>query len=136
MIILDDMAKKIQSLLNDEESMKQIQELAEMFGGGMGVESAQNNKGGCNDGNAPPKPPHSDNCSPSDSLFGSINPMAIMQLSEAFSRKDPNCDLILALKPLLSKDKQQRADRAVKMLRLYNVYTAMKESGMLSDFKL
>ena len=50
MIILDDMAKKIQSLLNDEESMKQIQELAEMFGGGMGL--GQNNSSG--GGNAPP----------------------------------------------------------------------------------
>lgn len=125
MIILDDMAKKIQSLLNDEESMKQIQELAEMFGGGMGL--GQNNSSG---GNSPPPPP------PSDSLFGSIDPMAIMQLSAAFSKKDPNCDLILALKPLLSKDKQQKADRAVKMLRLYNVYTAMRESGILSEFKL
>lgn len=131
MIILDDMAKKIQSLLNDEESMKQIQELAEMFGGGMGL-GQNNNSGG---ENAPPPPP-SDSQSSSDSLFGSIDPMAIMQLSAAFSKKDPNCDLILALKPLLSEDKQQKADRAVKMLRLYNVYTAMKESGILSEFKL
>ena len=132
MIILDDMAKKIQSLLNDEESMKQIQELAEMFGGGMGL--GQNNSGG--GGNTPPPPPPSDSQSPSDSLFGSIDPMAIMQLSAAFSKKDPNCDLILALKPLLSKDKQQKADNAVKMLRLYNVYTAMRESGIFSEFKL
>lgn len=131
MIILDDMAKKIQSLLNDEESMKQIQELAEMFGGGMGL--GQNNSSG---GNAPPPSPPSDSQSSSDSLFGSIDPMAIMQLSAAFSKKDPNCDLILALKPLLSKDKQQKADNAVKMLRLYNVYTAMRESGILSEFKL
>lgn len=130
-MILDDMAKKIQSLLNDEESMKQIQELAEMFGGGMGL--GQNNSSG---GNAPPPPPPSDSPSSSDSLFGSIDPMAIMQLSAAFSKKDPNCDLILALKPLLSKDKQQKADNAVKMLRLYNVYTAMRESGILSEFKL
>lgn len=132
MIILDDMAKKIQSLLNDEESMKQIQELAEMFGGGMGL--GQNNRS--SGGNAPPPSPPSDSQSPSDSLFGSIDPMAIMQLSAAFSKKDPNCDLILALKPLLSKDKQQKADHAVKMLRLYNVYTAMRESGILSEFKL
>lgn len=131
MIILDDMAKKIQSLLNDEESMKQIQELAEMFGGGMGL--GQNNSSG---GNAPPPTPPSGSQSQSDSLFGSIDPMAIMQLSAAFSKKDPNCDLILALKPLLSKDKQQKADHAVKMLRLYNVYTAMRESGILSEFKL
>lgn len=131
MIILDDMAKKIQSLLNDEESMKQIQELAEMFGGGMGL--GQNNSSG---GNTPPPSPPSDSQSPSGSLFGSIDPMAIMQLSAAFSKKDPNCDLILALKPLLSKDKQQKADHAVKMLRLYNVYTAMRESGILSEFKL
>ena len=34
MSILDDIAEKIQSLLADEESMRQISELAAMFSGG------------------------------------------------------------------------------------------------------
>lgn len=123
MVTADGMAEKIQSLMNDEESMRQIKELAEMFGG--------SGSGGENVGNAE-KPseeaPHS-----SAGLLDGITPTAIMSLMSSFSESDPNCDLIMALKPLLSKDKQQKADKAIKMLKLYNVYISLKESGMLND---
>ncbi len=122
---MDDMAEKIQSLLGDEESMRQIKELAEMFGGNLSAESGSS-------GSAPSVPAGSSSDG-EDSLFGNINPLALMQLMEAFSRKDPGCELIMALRPLLSKDKQLKADKAVKMLKLYNVYMAMKEQGMLNN---
>lgn len=115
------MAEKIQSLLNDEESMRQIQELAAMFGG-------QEN-GSPNSENTP----QNGNGGAAEGLAGAISIPAIMSLMESFSGSDPACDLILALKPLLSKERQQKADRAVKMLRLYNAYIKMKDSGMLND---
>ena len=65
-----------------------------------------------------------------------INPLALMQLAGTFSQKDEACELIAALKPFLSDEKQSKADRAIKMLRLYNVFTALKESGMLNDLNL
>ncbi|MGN0608921.1 MAG: hypothetical protein ACI4J6_06920 [Oscillospiraceae bacterium] len=117
------MAEKIQSLLNDEESMRQIQELAAMFGG-QGQENGS--------------PQSSEDTPPSSSggaegIAGALSIPAIMSLMESFSGSDPSCDLILALKPLLSKERQQKADKAVKMLRLYNAYIKLKDSGMLND---
>ena len=58
-----------------------------------------------------------------------------MQLIGAFSASDKNCDLLKALRPHLSHEKQQKLDRAVKLLKLYNVFTAMRENGMLNDLE-
>lgn len=118
------MAEKIQSLLNDEESMRQIQELAAMFGG-----QGQENGSPQSSEAAPPNGSGGE----ADGLVGALNIPAIMSLMESFSGSDPSCDLILALKPLLSKERQQKADKAVKMLRLYNAYIKLKDSGMLND---
>lgn len=68
-----------------------------------------------------------------EGIAGALSIPAIMSLMESFSGNDPSCDLILALKPLLSKERQQKADKAVKMLRLYNAYIKLKDSGMLND---
>ena len=119
MIITDDMAEKIQSILSDEESMRQIKELAALFGGELASVS----------GPAAENPPSSEETSGVDT---GINPAQIMGLMSVFSKSDSGCNLIAALKPLLSADKQLKADRAIKMLKLYKVYTALKDSGMLN----
>ncbi len=110
---LDDFAQKIQSLLGDEESMRQIQELAEMFSSGDGSASAQE--------------------SASDSL--GINPAAIMQLIGTMSAQDKNCELLLALRGHLSSEKQQKIDKAIRMLKLYNIFIAMRDNGMLDEME-
>lgn len=116
MLALDDMTEKIQSLLSDEESMQQIRELAAMFGGSSDASAPS----------AESKPPQTDETLP-------INPGALMSLMSGLSKNDKNCDLLIALKPLLSKDKQPRVDKAVKLLRLYNIYSELKESGALGN---
>lgn len=116
------MAEKIQSILSDEESMRQIKELAALFGGELTSVNA----------------PAAENPLPSEEFTADtgINPAQIMGLMSVFSKSDSGCNLIAALKPLLSADKQLKADRAIKMLKLYNVYTAMKDSGMLNNLGL
>ncbi len=123
----DDIAEKIQSLLSDEESMNQIKELAAMFGG---------MSGGTGDGSeaaSSPQTRESENNSGDGGL--NIDPLAVMQLFGAASAKDKDCELLLALKPHLSADKQKRIDKAVKLIKLYNIFTAMRENGMLSDLE-
>jgi hypothetical protein len=117
---MDGMAEKIQSLLNDEESMRQIRELAEMFGGDKPL-------GGSPHEGAPPPDP----CDTPP--LHNLDIGKLMSLTSVLSENDPACDLIFALKPFLSREKQQKADKAVKMLRLYNMYIKMKDSGMLND---
>lgn len=113
---MDDITEKIQSLLSDEESMKQIQELAAMFSGGTGSEQTVEGK------------------TESSSDMG-INPLAIMQLIGTISSQDKDCDLLLALKPHLSPEKQQKIDKAIKLMKLYNIFIAMRENGMLNDLE-
>ncbi len=109
--MLDDMSEKIRSLLSDEESMRQIQELAAMFGG-----SDTSNEQSDSD-NSPPD----------------IDPAAIMKLMSGLSQNDENCELLLALRPLLSEEKRPKVDKAVKLLRLFNVYTELKENGAIGN---
>lgn len=109
--MLDDMSEKIRYLLSDEESMRQIQELAAMFGGSdTGNERSDSE-------NSPPD----------------IDPAAIMKLMSGLSQNDKNCELLLALRPLLSEEKRPKVDKAVKLLRLFNVYTELKESGAIGN---
>lgn len=110
---MDDISQKIQSLLNDEESMRQIQELAAMFSGENSASSQEQ---------------------PASDGLG-INPAAIMQLIGTMSQQDKNCDLLLALREHLSSEKQQKIDKAIRLIKLYNIFIAMRENGMLDDME-
>lgn len=123
---MDDIAEKIESLLADEESMRQIRELAAMFSAGNGGFSEDG--GTASDGGT-----GSEDGGFSD--FPDINFAAVMQLIGAMSRSDKNCDLLIALKPHLCTERQLKLDRAVKLLKLYNAFAAMRESGMLNDLE-
>ena len=58
-----------------------------------------------------------------------------MQLQGLFSNQqdDKNAALLLALRPHVSEARQQRIDRAVKLLRLYAMWSVLKESGLLQE---
>ena len=49
------------------------------------------------------------------------------KISAAFSQSDPRSDFMLALKPLLTPARQKKADEAAVMIRLFGVFTAMRE---------
>lgn len=57
-------------------------------------------------------------------LIGKIT--SIMSL---LNKRDARCELIAALKPFLSEDKQKRADEAMKILRLMELIPMLKEQG-------
>lgn len=113
------MTEKIQSILNDEESMQQIKELAAMLGVSQEDTAAASTPPSVFQG------------------FGTgFDPAMLTALSSAFSSDDKYCGLLSALKPLLSEERQRKAEQAIKMLRLYNAYTALKNSGMLDKLGL
>lgn len=111
--------EKIGKLLSDEESMKQLSELAQLL------------MNGDSDGNAPEEK----NCSDNDN--SDMPDIAkIIQLAEImgkFSQSDKNTELLIALKPHLKEERQQKVDKAVKMLKLFTVWNVAKESGLLND---
>lgn len=117
---MDDMMGKIGELLSDEESVRQISELAQMFMSESGASegnkedsetSEQQNGGGFD--------------------IGSI--MKLTGLLGTASQSDKNTELLMALRPHLKAEKQKRVDKAIKLLKLIAVWNLAKESGLLSD---
>ena len=50
---------------------------------------------------------------------------------QAFSAHDDRVDFINALKPLLSQERQQKADEAMKLVKLLSVFPLLKERGIM-----
>ncbi len=123
------MNEMLGSLLSDPESMEQIKELADMLreetssvggssdksgGSGAGLASLAGMLGGQN----------------------GINPDIISALSSVLSAmngEDKNRTLLLALRPHLSGEKQEKLDKAVRMLKIYAAVNALKDSGVLGN---
>lgn len=48
------------------------------------------------------------------------------------TQNDPRCNLIMSLKPLLSPEKQKRADEAIKIIHLTQLLPELRNSGLLN----
>lgn len=64
--------------------------------------------------------------------FSSVDPRMIGKISHMMSllnssSSSPRCDLIKALKPLLSQDKRKRADEAMQIMRLLDILPLIQE---------
>lgn len=125
---MDDMMNKIGEILSDPESIKQITELAQMF-----MSETGSNKNASDE-----NPQNTENSSDKiDGLFSGFDFSKLMKLQEimgAVSGNDKNSELILALKPHLSPEKQKKADKAIKILKLLTIWNIIKDSGLLKDF--
>lgn len=137
---------KIQNVLNDEESMKQIKELADMLtadNGGQGEQGGHSK--------APTQSPQNMDFSQLLQSLGGVSPpaeskpaqatqaggldiaklMKIQSIMQSASKPDKNIQLLLALRPLLKEENQAKIDRLIKIFKLFAVYPALKESGLL-----
>ena len=103
---------KISDLLSDEESVKQLSELAQML---VSEDNSAETFG--NDTDLPD--------------IASV--MKLTNLIGEASKQDKNTDLLLALKPHLGAEKQKRVDKALKFLKLLAIWNIVKDSGMLHD---
>ena len=112
---MDDIMNRISDLLADEESVKQLSELAQML-------VSEENKDTEEKKEAP---------SDEEPDIGSL--LRLTSLISAASQQDKNTDLLLALKPHLGEEKQKRVDKAIKLMKLIAVWNIAKESGLLQD---
>lgn len=135
---MDDMMNKIGEILSDPESLKQITELAQMFMSGKvsdenDADSDQTeNKEEKSDDKA-----ESSSSENTDSIFSGFDFSKLIKIQEimgAVSGKDKNSELLLALKPHLSEEKQKKVDKAIKLMKIIAVWNIIKDSGMLKDF--
>lgn len=106
---MEDIASKIQSVLNDEQSMKQISELAAMLGLGESDSSSE---------------PNSQIPENSPDIAKAMSILSIINQAKA---DDENICFLSALRPLLAEQTQPRVDKAIKLLRLLNLLPALKE---------
>lgn len=119
---MDDLTEKLQSLLSDPESLKNIAELAAMMGSPQ-EEAAEDI-------------PQADASSCTDEEgdgFDFSKLLLVGEIMAQMQQKDKETELLLALKPYLSEERSKRVDRAVKLLRLYTIAMQLKEKGLLSD---
>ena len=135
---MQDLMSKLQSVLGDEQSMKQLSEIASA----LSSEQPQTDKpqesstqpdfsqllgslGLSSDKQPPPQPQN-----PNSQLDVS-KLLALQTIMQSANKQDKNIDLLLALRPLLKEENQVKIDRLVKIFKLFAVYPALKESGLL-----
>ena len=108
---MDDLSSKLSALLNDPDGLNQIKELASSL---LGEETEAEEK---------EKP-----------LQNGNEIAAIMQILNALKgANDKSVELLLALKPHLSYERQKRLDTAIKLLKIYSVLPLLKDSNILGD---
>ncbi len=120
---MDDLFGKMQSVLSDPESMRQLEELAKMLGN-------ENDSAAAPNASAP-------NASSGDAQDGGgFDIGMLMQLSSLMGNaaQDEDAALLLALKPHLKAERQKKVDRAIKLMKLMTVWKTLKDTGMLKDF--
>lgn len=98
-------------------SQDDIEKLSGLAGQFMGAQTADNKAEDCDCGNEGGGF-GGFNIDP-DMLFRIMNIMQKLQSRQ----NDPRCNLIQALKPLLSPQRRQKADTAIEMLRLMSIFS-------------
>lgn len=128
---MDDIASKISELLSDPQGIDKIKQMASTLFSG----DEDNGEANTVD-------------SPAPDLFGNLlgsltnnsglslpdgfDPMKLMGLISVLGRNgdDKRCALLLALKPHLSSERQQRVDTAVKFLKIAALLPVLREQGL------
>ena len=110
----------IENIINSM-SQKDIEDLAAMasqlFSGG-NSSSSSNSK-------SDTRPEHND---PADGIdFDTITKIASVLGRLSSQPKDPGCELLTALKPMLSPERRHKADEAIKMMRLISLLPLLKD---------
>lgn len=138
---MDDLMSKLQSVLNDEQSMKQLNEFAKMLSNEQSEQSSSanstqqpdfsqllNNLGLNSEQPQQSQPPPVPPAPTGIDMAKLLQLQAIMQQA---NKHDKNVDLLLALKPLLKEENQVKIDRLIKIFKLFAVYPLLKQSGLL-----
>lgn len=109
---MDDISEKLSSLLSDPEGMEKIRNMAQNLLGSKPEESPKINN---------------------DDLDIDIGALTgILKKMKGPAGNDSRINLLLALKPNLSKEKQAKVDSAIKILRLIELAPILKDMGLFN----
>ena len=124
---MEDLAAAVQSILNDPQSMAQLQGVMNSLG--MNPPQAP----------APATPPVQQKPAAAAplNLLNTLNnsdPMTrAAPLLASANREDGSTRLLAALRPLLGEARQKKLDEAAKILKLLHLLPLLKESGVLQN---
>jgi len=132
---MQDLMSKLQSVLGDEQSMKQLSEIASALSSETPEQASANNS-------QPDfsqllkslnleQPQQAQPVQPAGNGLDVSKLLALQTIMQQANKQDKNVDLLLALRPLLNEENQAKIDRLIKIFRLFAVYPALKESGLL-----
>ncbi len=108
---MDDLSQKLSSLLNDPEGLEQIKGLAQSL-----MQNESNSQAEENNKDA------------------GVDIAAIMGILNALKNtNDKSVELLLALRPHLSVERQHKIDTAIKLLKIYSILPLLKDSNILGD---
>ena len=112
---MDDLIANITEMLNSEEGMKNLKEMAGALGLDLGTDGGEGKTADS---------PQQHNPSASGGL-GDIDMNMILGLQKVLSA------LLRALKPHLSEKRAGRVDHAIKIMKLIDLLPVLRESGVL-----
>lgn len=136
---MDDLAQQLTSIIESPDGMEMLKTLADSLlgGGSEGEKTAPEPK-------EQPPPEALQNSSPLNGLMGmlggggapSMEIETIMKISNLLKSGGDNdrARLLQALRPYLSDTRQQKVDKAVKLLKIIEILPLLKESGLVDLF--
>lgn len=133
---MEDLMQKIGQVLNDPESMKQLNELAAAFSAQSGSSPSPAPQEG-QSGETPDLSALAAMLSGGQSQQGNdqspdLSKLFLLQsVMEKAHSHDKNIDLLQALRPHLRAENQVKVDRVIKIFRAMSLYPLLKESGLL-----
>lgn len=115
---MSDIQDKLNQILSNPEALKQVQSLGEQLGLTQKSEPAP----------VPPKPNNDITSMLSGDTLSTITRLA--PLMQSVKQDDNITRLLLALKPFLSPEKQQRLETAERMIKMLKILPLLKGSGI------
>ena len=133
---MQDLMSKLQSVLGDEQSMKQLSEIASALSSETPEQASAGNSQPdfaqlLKSLNLEQPQQTAQPAAPAGNGLDVSKLLALQTIMQQANRQDKNVDLLLALRPLLKEENQAKIDRLIKIFRLFAVYPALKESGLL-----
>lgn len=134
---MDDLAEKLNQVLNDPQAMEQVNSLMQMLGSGEGTPAPA----------APPAAQNGPDLTALASLLGGQpkqqaasvgnqpelmqTMMKILPLLQSLQEDDDSTRLLRSLRPMLGKERQKRLDEVTKLMQVFRLLPLLRSGGVL-----
>lgn len=133
---MEDIADKLSALLNSPDGMDRIKAGAQSILGGSDGDSESG--GGKPAENTPAASALANFSLPAGLMENAGNIEGILRIMNLLQsrQEDSRVQLLLALKPHLSKERAKRVDQAISLLRVASLLPVLREEGLLDSLGL